>query len=155
MLPGATSSKAENVFSAGNTQPLPTWMGRNLLVRICLFYMHTRVLIMHVCVCIFIHTWAIQSLPRSHFWIPGLPAAGTWTNKPIPADGTDCHIHIQISPKSALALTHLDGFQIWTLGLRFSSDSPGKDSRPGVLSFVPLVSFCLSLCPCAPLGPWR
>lgn len=62
MLPGATSRKAEDVFSGRNTQHLPASMGRGLPVRVCLFYMHTHVLIMHMCVYLYTHTRAIQIL---------------------------------------------------------------------------------------------
>lgn len=97
--------------------------------------------------------WA-HSLPSSHFWIPVLPATGTWTNKPIPAASTDCYTYIQISPKSA----H------WLIPMGFRSGLWGWGSPQTVLErTLYLVSlplylqsvFCLSLCPCAPLGLLR
>lgn len=96
MLPGAISSKAEKVFSVENTQPLLARPGRGLLVRICLFYVHTRVFIMQVCVYLYTHMHVhthgqyrflqllgSQSLPSNCFWIPVLPAAGTGQTSPL------------------------------------------------------------------------
>lgn len=59
-----------------NTQPLLRWTGRGLLVRICLFYMHTRVLIMHVCVHICTHIFIyymsthISNIDSFSCWAP-------------------------------------------------------------------------------------
>lgn len=99
------------------------------------------------------------SFPRIT-WMPLFAAFRSFLKQPIlspvqsqnilPLHPFMCAVHL--SPRSALALAHLDGFWVWTLGLRLSWDSPGKGpdcvSLPQSLIWVPTCHFAVLLWVC-------